>query len=751
MPTGLYSRFHAVSILSLLRAKDPDLVNLRKSLRAALVAVPLFAVLKVGFDAGPVAAYAFFACFVGLVYANFGGPRRSRALAYGAMIVICDGLIIVGALLSDMPVAATIAMFAVIFTVSFAAIFGGYAPSFMAPVALSYSLSVLDPVSATAIDLRLIGWTLGGLAALVAALVLWPVDRRPILRRTLAQACDGIATALSAGDGRDAAETGYRQAADAAADVRRQSDTPLRPAGPTAQDIGLMQTIEHVEQAVDMTRRVLDGHGALKVRSPLTTACARSFRQSSAVLREETDPKTILQDLPVLEEALLAQVRADDAAIAHDGHGHAGERADDEFARIRRSVPILALSHIAMWLQVTAAAALGAKQTAAPSRAALEARLVSDKPMETGRRLRRILGWGLDLNSVILRNALRAAAAMSLAVIIAHLVPVEHAFWITLAALLVLHSSAASTSATALQAVAGTLAGFVVAAAILLAFQNNSTALWLLLPICIFLSAYTPNVVGFLAGQIAFTGTVVVLFTLIDPVGITTAVVRIETVALGAASGALMAFIFWPHGARVVLAGAVARVYRASAEGVRSLESASEDRCRKASSDMHGKRRHAEEAFAVALTERGRRIDIPSWLMLFRAPNMVHSLMSGLWHPPTAQLTETCGDGVAAASDHRVRVADALDAVADRLDPTGADRQGTRARAEDPKQALAACLDWARPLGPEMINEVRRLIALNELMSYVDDDVTAAEPALIHIVEASRPGAWLRWSLARTD
>lgn len=742
-----------MSILSLLRAKDPDLVNLRKSLRAALVAVPLFAVLKVGFDAGPLAAYAFFACFVGLVYANFGGPRRSRALAYGAMIVICDGLIIMGALLSDMPVAATVAMFVIIFTVSFAAIFGGYAPSFMAPVALSYSLSVLDPVAAASIELRLIGWTLGGLAALVAALALWPVDRRPILRRTLARACAGIATALSAGDDRDAAETGYRQAADAVADVRRQSATPLRPDGPLARDIGLMHTIEHVEQAVDMTRRVLDGHGALHVRSPLTAACARSFRQSSAVLREETDPQTISRDLPLLENALLTEVRADDATIADDGPGHAGERADDAFSSIRRSIPILALSRIAMWLEVAAAAALGAGQAAAPSGATRETGPVSDTPLETGRRFRRILAWGFDLNSVILRNALRAAAAMSLAVILAHLVPVEHAFWITLATLLVLHSSAASTSATALQAVAGTLAGFVMAAVILLAFQNNPTALWLLLPIGIFLSAYTPNVVGFLTGQIAFNGTVVVLFTLIDPAGITTAVLRIETVALGAASGAVMAFIFWPHGARLVLAGAVARVYRTSAEGVRSLASASEDRRRNARSDMHGTRRQAEEAFTVALTERGRRIDIPSWLMLFRAPNMVHSLMSGLWHPPSARLSEMCGDAVAATLDHRDRVAAALDAVADRLDPTGskADGPGMRARAEGPKGALAACLDRARPLGPEMIDNARRLIALNELLSYIDDDVTAAAPALTHTVKASRPRAWLRWSLAPTD
>lgn len=738
-----------MNILTLLQAKDPDLLNLRKSARAALVAVPVFALMKVDLDTGPMATYAFFACFVALVYANFGGPRLSRALAYIAMIAICNVLIVVGALLSDTSVAATIAMFAIIFIVSFSAIFGGYTPSFMAPVALSFSLSVLDPINATAIDVRVIGWTIGGMTAMAAALLLWPVNRRPILRRSLAEACAGIATALDAINDSEAAEAGYRRAADALVKVRRQAGMPLRPVGPAARDIGLIHAIEHVEQAIDLTRRVLDNYDPTQPPSTLYAACAHSFRRSAAVLREETDPKTGAQDMPRLQNALLAEVGATDKAIAEDKPENPDGVAEAELARVRRSFPILALSRNAMWVDVTTAAALGGAQSAQPSETVLERKMVTDRPAETLRRIHAIVSGALVLDGVIFRNAVRAAAALSLAIIVARFVPVEHGFWIMLAALVVLHSSAASTSVTALQAIAGTLMGFILAACILFLFQANTFALWVLLPICVFLSAYTPGVVNFLVGQVAFNAMVVVLFTLIDPAGITTAVLRIETVALGAACGGIMAFILWPRGARVALASAVASVYRVSADAIRTLGSASEAHFLKASSDLYAIRRHAEEAFATALTERGQRIDIPVWLALFRAPNMAHSLVAGLWDPPSAWLAENCGNAVSATFDHRDRVAEAFERVASQLDPNGPVRTGTKAHVSDPVPELIACINHARSLGIHKIDDARLLIALNEWLSYIDEYMTAAEPQLNRVVRVSQPGAWLQWSLAK--
>lgn len=737
-----------MSIQAKLRAHDPDLVNLRKALRAALVAASVFAVLKLAFDSGPIATYGFFASLVGLIFANFGGPLKSRALAYAGMIVIGNVLVVVGALLSDAPVAATIVMFVIIFLVSFATVFGGYAPSFMAPVALSYSLAVLDPISDGAIDVRVIGWTIGGISALIAALVLWPIDRRPILRRSVADVCDGLAIALESINDRDAAEAGYQRAVDAFVVVRRKTSTPLRPVGPMSRDIGLMLAIEHVEQSLDMTRRVLDRHGTASIVSPLYAACARSFRQSGALLRGELDPKTASQDMPVLEDALFAERQLVEEKVTQNQPSDASGSVDDVLDGVRHSFPLLALSHIAMWVEANAATALGAGRSVHPSKIAPELKPISDRPAQMADRFWRIMSQGVDPDGVIFRNSIRAAAAMSLAVAVAQIVPIEHGFWITLAALVVLHSSASSTTATALQAIVGTVLGFVVAAGILLLFQSESVALWVLLPICIFLSGYVPGVVSFMVGQMAFTCLVVVLFTLIDPVGITTAVLRVETVALGAASGGVMAFILWPRGARVALARAVASVYRVSADGIRSL-TASDKQRHEANANMHGIRRHAEETLTNALSERGRQIDIPAWMTLFQAPNMAQSIVAGLWKPPSPWLVENCGDAVTATFEHRSEVADALDHVADRLDPVnaGTRKPNTMTQTDELTSKLMGCIDSARPLGMEKAGDVIRLIALNEWLSYIDEYIVDVEPELAHVVEASRPGAWLRWSL----
>ena len=144
-------------------------------------------------------------------------------------------------------------------------------------------------------------------------------------------------------------------------------------------------------------------------------------------------------------------------------------------------------------------------------------------------------------------------------------------FWITLGALLVLRSSAGATSATALQAVAGTLMGFVVASIILWTAETSVGPLWAILPASIFLAGYAPGAIGFMIGQASFTTALVVLFTLIYPAGIDTAIERVETVTLGAISAAVIGLLLWPHGARAALAATVARVYRTAAAGMRGL------------------------------------------------------------------------------------------------------------------------------------------------------------------------------------
>lgn len=741
-----------LTILDALRTRDPDLLNLRKASRAAAVAFPIFAVADHVMADGSLAAFAFFACFAALVFADFGGPRRSRALAYAAIVAIGGLLVALGSLLSGSLFGSAVAMFVIVFAVSFASVFGGYAPAFVAPLTLAYSLSVLSPLSDVAIDTRLLGWTIGGVAAMVAAVALWPVDQRLKLRQTLAKVSSALAKTLDSLHDPDAAESSFREASDAMAEAQRKASTPFRPAGPTSHHIGQLHLVGDLEQAVDTTRQLLDGGWTPREDEQLTAICARAFRQTNAILTEEISPDVVAEETERLDQAWLARRRMADAAGIKATAPHTEQSTAEALTEIRRSFPIMALSHIAIWVETDAATALGGKAALVPTKSVPELSPPTDHPVQIGRRAWRILSGGLDPDGVIFRNSVRAAAAMTLAVVVAQMVPVAHSFWVTLGALLVLRSSAALTSATALQAIAGTVVGFVIAAVVLWLFGSHDRVPWAVLPFAIFFAGYTPGAVSFMVGQVSFTVMIVTLFTLIENAGITTDIARLEAVSLGAVTGVLMALIFWPRGARAALARAVAAVYRAASEATRTLVTAPEELHKEARGRIHGARRRADEAFGVALNERGQAIDTRAWLALSRAPNLVDLLAGGLLRQPPARLFDQCSAAIESVAEQRDTVAGRLDEVAVRLDPAGADpaRQPTAKQPANLQAKLLNCFELSRSHGPAGIDDALLLIAWSGHLTRVGTYIDQAEGQLDQVARASRPAAWLHWSAART-
>ena len=167
----------------------------------------------------------------------------------------------------------------------------------------------------------------------------------------------------------------------------------------------------------------------------------------------------------------------------------------------------------------------------------------------------------LEPHSVWLHNSVRGAAGLGLAVLAARLTGVQHAFWVVLGALSVLRSNALNTGQDAVRAMAGTAAGFVVGAALLAGIGTNTTLLWFLLPLAVFLAGVAPAVISFAAGQAAFTLTVVILFNILQPAGWRVGLVRIEDVALGVGVSLVVGVLFWPRGAAPALRQALAQAY----------------------------------------------------------------------------------------------------------------------------------------------------------------------------------------------
>ncbi|HVT00110.1 MAG TPA: FUSC family protein, partial [Solirubrobacterales bacterium] len=187
-------------------------------------------------------------------------------------------------------------------------------------------------------------------------------------------------------------------------------------------------------------------------------------------------------------------------------------------------------------------------------------------PTRTGlREGRRIVGSHRSMGSVWLRNSLRGAAGLALAVLVARVTDAQNGFWVVLGTISVLRSSALATGTTVVEAIAGTVIGIVVGGLIVVALGSAPGPLWAVLPFAVLLGAYSPRAISFTAGQAGFTIVVVVLFNLLDPVGWSVGVVRIEDVAMGCAVSLVTGFLLWPRGAAAVLRESIGGAYETAA------------------------------------------------------------------------------------------------------------------------------------------------------------------------------------------
>jgi uncharacterized membrane protein YccC len=220
-----------------------------------------------------------------------------------------------------------------------------------------------------------------------------------------------------------------------------------------------------------------------------------------------------------------------------------------------------------------------------------------------------------------------------LAVLLARLLQLDHAFWVVLGTLSALRSNALATGRTTVQAIEGTVLGFLVGAIFIVAVGTHTTVLWIALPITVFLAAYAAGTIGFVAGQAAFTVVVITLFNLITPVGWRLGLARIEDVAMGAGISLLAGLLLWPRGARGELRQATTALYRAVAAYLGTtfnhmLQPDTPLQSARARSVAVGAYDRAAEAFEQFLRERGARPLDPLTVASFIAPG-AYAILAG--------------------------------------------------------------------------------------------------------------------------
>ena len=629
MPDMRLAHMHPVRWLG---QRDRGFAALRRATRAAIIMPAMFAVGDKVIGDPQVATFAAFGSFAMLLLVDFGGPMAERLQAEAALAVTGGVFVCLATLASQTVWLAAVAMA----VVGFGVIFAGVVSSVLAGATTALLLAFILPVSlaapASAVPARLAGWGMAAGAALVATALLWPAPARDRLRDAAAAACRALAARLHAGvaylrsgmDEQFARERDHAVAqADQAIGALRSAflATPYRPTGlstPARTTVRLVDELNWLNSIViqpGIHRGV--SQEALRVKEAAAAVLDRAadLLDSRGGSSDELD--AALTDLAAARAEMQAGVMAHlpvRSLRPASGPAADGEPASEFITSLDPAFRAKELSYAVSLI------ARNVELTAAAEQRSWRERWLGRQPEGVPGTLsaarERITSY-LEPHSVWLHNSLRGAAGLGLAVLAARLTGVQHSFWVVLGALSVLRSNALNTGQDAIRAMLGTVVGFVVGAALLAAIGTNTTLLWFLLPVAVFLAGVAPAVISFAGGQAAFTLTIVILFNIIQPAGWRVGLVRIEDVALGVGVSLVVGVLFWPRGAAPALRQALAQAYADGAgylagtvrsgmsagdPGMPALPAVAGDAARAAAAS-----RRLDDAFRTYLAERGAK------------------------------------------------------------------------------------------------------------------------------------------------
>jgi uncharacterized membrane protein YccC len=548
------------------------------------------------------ATFAAFGSFAMLLLVDFTGPMRARLQAQAALAVTGAVFVCLGTLVSQSAWLAAVAMV----TVAFGVLFAGVVSSVLAGATTSLLLAFILPVSlsgpVSSIPDRLAGWGLASGAALLAVALLWPAPARDPVRGAAIAGCRALAARLRGG-----AVDGANEAVEALHAVFFA--TPYRPTG-------LSTAARSVVRLVDELRwlNTIVLQGAPHARGMTVDPKAVAVKGAAAlVLQRGADLLDAPGQSPEPLHAALAELRARLSELERgaalklpvgavaDGELMAEQPMGDVISALDPSFRAQELSFV-VW-QI----AMNIDLAAAAERRSWLDQLLGRQPAGLSGPLSAAYeraGSHVERHSVWLQNSIRGAVGLGVAVLIANLSGVQHAFWVVLGTLSVLRSNALSTGENVIRGLLGTVAGFAVGAVLVVLIGTNTTLLWVLLPFAVLFAGLAPATISFAAGQAAFTITLLILFNILAPEGWQIGLVRIEDVALGCAVSLAVGLLFWPRGAGAALGEALAEAYADSASYLAAAVRFGMGRC-----DALAVPAHAPADEAMRAASASRRLD----------------------------------------------------------------------------------------------------------------------------------------------
>lgn len=652
------------------RDGDPEHDALRRATRAGLV-LPLVAVvgLGVGTVFGSTAQTTMFAIFGAvalLVVVDFPGNRSARAVAYAGLGFNGAVLITLGTLLSPHPWLAVPAMFVIGVLVTFSGVLSEIIAAGQRSTLMTFVLPVCTP--AGPVPDRLLGWAVAWAIAVPAALFLLPPTHHDDLRKHAAQVCrllaarlEGSATAQELSDAMEVLGDNFLGA-------------DFRPVGLTAGSRALVRVVDDLRWLCD---RATDATGSLlaETRAPairVLNDCARVLSTPREQGRDRYRAD-LAEALTAHREATRGRYREDIELIQGEPDDLLAVATGRKLLRLRTfSACIGATGRVIGWAADADARPVWAR--------VLGRRLPAsgnlDRVLSESQAMSAIPSGFVATRAVVLQNSLRTGIGLAVAVAVVHLFPLQHGFWIAMASLSVLRSSALTTGTRVVRAVGGTAIGFLLGTVVIHLIGANPVLLWLVLPIVAFGSAYVPDVFSFVAGQAMFTMLVLTIYNLISPAGWRVGLIRLENVLVGAAVGIVVSLLLWPRGSAAVVQ--------------RTLESARTAGTRYLTAAVRRVTRGASEA----ATDRVHALSFEALTASRTVDDAVRHFLS-----ESSGATELRAPVVRAANQ-TVRLRAAADLIADVVPPPLTPYRAARAVLEDHTAAICARIAGAEDPDP---------------------------------------------------
>jgi hypothetical protein len=591
---------------------DPGHGAVRKGLRAAIAMPVTMALAMYVVDDTAGLLFAIFGTVGLLINADFAGSARQRAASYLLTGVAGSIALTIGWAASFNTVAAVMVTLVVAFALAFIGLVRGTIAVGTPAVLLVFVVAVSIDGTPTSLPAYLLGWWLAVVVSTISALLLFPHNRRADQRAALAAAFTAAARSAErtwlAPQGPSPSTADFAAYGEAVDRLDAEyGGQPFRTNGLTTKDQAMTLLIDHANSArllLAEPDQLAVGNDAapLPERSELTHAIVASLDGLASAMR---DPQVLPSGRP-LDDARVALTAGMEAWVLDETTRGAAPSSITERIGSDHRLRMVALV-IEQMVELARLANGGDVES-----------LERQPPIPTRRRTA-ILVSQLHPRSAWLRNSLRSALGLAVAVLVVNITGVDHGFWVLLGVISILRYDAVGTRRFALQAVVGTIIGVVLASVILVFVADQAWVLWVLLPPAVFLAAWSAAAVSYPVGQAAFSALILISLAIVEwPPRLSTGLVRIEDIALGAGVALVVGLLMWPRGAvgylRRDLADATrtAGAYMSAALGsfAQPLPTGELDELRHRAV---GAAERAAETYDIALMQRGPTEDLRPW------------------------------------------------------------------------------------------------------------------------------------------